>query len=67
MPATDQFVGREKDLHQLWNLLRPEASIMRKVVILYGLGGIGKTQLAIRFARLHRGDFAAIFWLNGKS
>jgi hypothetical protein len=28
--------------------------------------GIGKTQLAIRFARDHKDDFTAIFWLSGK-
>lgn len=27
---------------------------------------MGKTQLAIRFARDHRDDFTAIFWLSGK-
>jgi hypothetical protein len=35
--------------------------------VLHGLGGIGKTQLAIRFARDHKDDFTAIFWLSGKS
>jgi hypothetical protein len=28
---------------------------------------MGKTQLAIRFAREHKDDFTAIFWLSGKS
>jgi hypothetical protein len=28
---------------------------------------MGKTQLAIRFARDHKDDFTAIFWLSGKS
>lgn len=37
-----------------------------KVTILHGLGGMGKTQLAIRFAREHTDDFTAIFWLSGK-
>jgi hypothetical protein len=37
------------------------------VIVLHGLGGIGKTQLAIRFARLHQTNFSAIFWLNGKT
>ena len=40
---------------------------MRKVAILHGLGGIGKTQLAIRFARCYKNEFSAIFWLNGKT
>jgi hypothetical protein len=39
---------------------------MRKVVVLHGLGGIGKTQLASHFARIHQSDFTAIFWLNAK-
>lgn len=32
----------------------------------HGLGGMGKTQLAIHFARDHKDDFTAIFWLSGK-
>ena len=28
---------------------------------------MGKAQLAIRFARDHKYDFTAVFWLNGKS
>jgi ATP/maltotriose-dependent transcriptional regulator MalT len=60
-------VGRGEDLTKLRNLLQPSACTIRKVVVLYGLGGIGKTQLAIRFARLHQNDFSAIFWLNGKN
>ncbi|KAJ5588734.1 hypothetical protein N7537_011412 [Penicillium hordei] len=37
-----------------------------EVAILLRLGGIGKTQLAIRFARDRKNDFTAIFWLSGK-
>lgn len=39
----------------------------RKIYILYGLGGIGKTQLAVAFARKHQETFSAILWLNGNS
>jgi hypothetical protein len=67
VPAIDQFVGRSEGLRKLWDLLQPSASTTRKVVVLHGLGGIGKTQFAIHFARLHQDDFSAIFWLNGKS
>ena len=31
------------------------------------MGGSGKTELAIRFAELHRHDFNATFWLDGTS
>lgn len=66
MPAIENFLGRQDELDKLWQYLRPKSSQSRKVAILHGLGGIGKTQLAIRFARDHKHDFTAIFWLSGK-
>lgn len=35
--------------------------------MLHGLGGIGKTQLAVDFARRHHQAFSAVFWLDGRS
>lgn len=35
--------------------------------MLHGLGGIGKTQLAIEFARRHHRRFSSEFWLDGRS
>lgn len=37
----------------------------RKVFVLHGMGGIGKTQLAVAFARQHRDRFSTVFWLDG--
>jgi len=37
------------------------------VVALSGLGGMGKTQLAISFAKRHREMFSFVFWLSAKS
>lgn len=39
----------------------------RRVVVVHGLGGIGKTQLAVEFARTHQRQFSAVFWLDGSS
>ncbi len=36
----------------------------RRTVVLHGLGGIGKTQLSIEYARRHKDSYSAIFWLN---
>ena len=36
----------------------------RRTVVLHGLGGIGKTQLAVAYAKIHRADYSAILWLN---
>src|SRR5579871_2771469 len=32
--------------------------------VIYGLGGVGKTQLAIEYSYLHCGDFDIIYWLR---
>ncbi|KAJ6181424.1 protein kinase subdomain-containing protein [Penicillium canescens] len=66
VPVIENFLGRQDELGKLWQYLRPTSAQSRKVAILHGLGGIGKTQLAIRFARDHKHDFTAIFWLSGK-
>ncbi|KAJ6014042.1 hypothetical protein N7540_008633 [Penicillium herquei] len=65
VPVIENFVGRQAELDRLWQYFNP-INISRKVAILHGLGGIGKTQLAVRFVCEHKHDFTAIFWLNGK-
>ena len=61
----DDFVGRETELEQLriWLAPRPKC---QNVVAVYGLGGIGKTQLSIRFARRFADTYSSIFWLNAQ-
>lgn len=39
----------------------------QKIFVLHGLGGIGKTQLAIAYARKHKDRYSAILWINGNS
>lgn len=39
----------------------------RKIVVLYGLGGIGKTQLSLAFARAYHRQFSAVLWIDGSS
>lgn len=48
-------------------LLPMSAPNRRKIHILHGLGGIGKTQLALAYARKHQETYSAILWLNGNS
>ena len=39
----------------------------QKIHVLRGLGGMGKTQLAVEFARRHHRQFSSVFWLDGRS
>lgn len=39
----------------------------QKVMVLYGLGGIGKTQLAVAFARKYHRKFSPVFWFDGRT
>lgn len=48
-------------------LPRSGQSQRQKVHVLHGLGGIGKTQLAVEFARRHHRQFTSVFWLDGSS
>jgi hypothetical protein len=66
-PQIDEidFVGREVELEQLRTWLAPRPRC-QNVVALYGLGGMGKTQLSIQFARRSIGTYTSIFWLNAQ-
>jgi NB-ARC domain len=61
----EDFVGRETELEQLqgWLIPRPRR---QNVVVMSGLGGMGKTQLSIKFARKFVDTYSSVFWLNAK-
>ncbi|KAM5348926.1 hypothetical protein ACJ41O_008749 [Fusarium nematophilum] len=70
VPVSSNFVERPSDTADLEKYLLPRRSHsrqMRKVFVLHGLGGVGKTQLAIDFARRHQATFSSVFWLDGRS
>ncbi|KAN0067831.1 hypothetical protein V8E54_014078 [Elaphomyces granulatus] len=60
----EQFVAREEELAEIDRTLRGDGS--RRIVVLHGLGGIGKTQLTVAYAKRHKDNYSAIFWLNIK-
>jgi hypothetical protein len=62
IPEAAKFVARENELGEMRRLLQGHKS--RSAVVLHGLGGIGKTQLAIKYATRHKEKYTAIFWLN---
>jgi ATP/maltotriose-dependent transcriptional regulator MalT len=57
-------VAREEELSEIHRMLRGDGS--RHTVVLHGLGGVGKTQLAIAYAKQYKDNYSAVFWLNIK-
>jgi hypothetical protein len=66
--ADGLFIGRDTELEQMENILLSNLNYStRKVLILGGMGGIGKTQLAINYAERHCTSYSSVFWLNATS
>ena len=64
---TRAFVGRERVLARLGEDLAGEGVVaITQVHAIHGLGGVGKTQLAARYARLHRDEYDVIWWLRAE-
>jgi hypothetical protein len=61
---TEHFVARQEELTEIHKTLGGDST--RSTVVLHGLGGIGKTQLAVAYVKRHKADYSAIFWLNSK-
>ncbi|PDV97762.1 tetratricopeptide repeat protein [Candidatus Chloroploca asiatica] len=62
-----QFVGRAADLQVLATLLKGGQSVavnQGQAAVASGLGGIGKTQLAVEFAARYGQHFTGVFWLS---
>lgn len=70
LPVTEHFVQREAEMRQLEEFFQPGAVVdgkRRKVFVVHGLGGMGKTQLCVEYVRRHKEDFTAMVWLDGSS
>ncbi|KAJ5152920.1 uncharacterized protein N7482_009398 [Penicillium canariense] len=64
-----QFCFRDQLLIEMHNHLDPGTSkkTTLRTTSLVGLGGVGKTQVALEFAYRHTPDFDAIFWVKAET
>ena len=60
----DHFVGRSEELDAIHTELQHDRC--RKTAVVHGLGGMGKTQLALAYAQRHKDEYSAVFWVNSK-
>jgi len=59
------FTGREDDLVRLHTALLKEKNVaLTQPQVISGLGGVGKTQLAIEYAYRFRNDYQSVFWVR---
>lgn len=54
-PASSElFTGRDDYLQKMFNFFGPaNTNKMRKIALLFGLGGVGKTQICLKFLEDH--------------
>ena len=58
------YYARHDELFQIHENLAHASG--RRIVVLYGMGGIGKTQLAATYAEYHKAEYSDVFWLDTK-
>src|SRR5687767_5080489 len=64
-PRNPRFTGRDGMLTELRRRLRAgEATLV--VQALYGLGGVGKTQLVIEYAHRFAADYDLVWWIDAE-
>ena len=69
-----QFCGREDiiyTIHSAFNQIPPSESgatdaqpMTRRAVVLYGLGGVGKSSIALEYSFQYSKSYTAVFWLD---
>lgn len=74
-PAQEYFVGREKEISRVMKILRPYPISQFPIVIISGVGGIGKSTLALEIGHRYLNDqgfipsherFEVIVWVSIK-
>lgn len=66
--APTLFVGRDSERERIAEILRPVQGLQKqRRLVLGGMGGVGKTQLAITYAGTQPSYYSSVFWLNAAS
>src|SRR4051812_41507351 len=66
-PQNNSFVGRRDILDEVEATIRKNQSADGCIpTLLNGLGGMGKTQLMLKYCYQHRKEYKYVFWLNAE-
>lgn len=68
-PRNHNFTGRTKELLEMHKVLNPTDldTSRQKIMVLCGLGGIGKSQLAAEYAYTHENLYTSVWWVNANT
>ncbi|MGV9387392.1 FxSxx-COOH system tetratricopeptide repeat protein [Nonomuraea sp. NPDC003707] len=58
------FEGREQALTSLHQALEDDHARMAMCQVVYGLGGVGKSELALQYATTHRDRYQVVWWVT---
>ena len=61
---TARFCGREDILSEIDQALDSNTGAQLKTFAVYGMGGVGKTQVALRYASYSRTKYDAVLWVS---
>ena len=63
-PRNQRFTGRESDLLDVRNRLLTSGSGQASTVALQGMGGVGKSQIALEYAHRFRAAYDVVWWVK---
>src|SRR6266568_6678757 len=67
-PRNPFFAGREEILEALHTQLGVDHTVvLTQSSALHGLGGVGKTQIALEYAYRHALEYSAVFWIGAET
>jgi tetratricopeptide (TPR) repeat protein/DNA-binding XRE family transcriptional regulator len=67
-PRNPFFTGREEVMEALHAQLSSDQTVaLTQSSALHGLGGVGKTQIALEYAYRHALEYSAVFWIGAET
>ncbi|WP_329428800.1 FxSxx-COOH system tetratricopeptide repeat protein [Streptosporangium sp. NBC_01495] len=66
-PRAWHFIGREQELEQLREMLTGEGASMVVRQVVYGMGGVGKSELVRQYAHIYRDRYPVAWWITADS
>jgi tetratricopeptide (TPR) repeat protein len=61
----EAFIGRKQELAEIHQLLQQTGKVV--ISAISGMGGVGKTELALQYAHRHLSDYGGVVWFSAKA